>query len=136
MVKLKRKIVMIDSSIEEKKIKVLPILGTILITIILLIIGYIIYKNIKPYMTAVKIDNVAGKKTFVTKCNNKDYIIIGKDKSYTMSLTNDNCEKNYYEGTVIIKENKILFNEQITGIIDNDYNILINNTIFKKDNNE
>ena len=136
MVKLKRKIVMIDSSIEEKKIKVLPILGTILITIILLIIGYIIYKNIKPYMTAVKIDNVAGKKTFVTKCNTKDYIIIGKDKSYTMSLTNDNCEKNYYEGTVIIKENKILFNEQITGIIDNDYNILINNTIFKKDNNE
>ena len=138
MVKLKNKIKPINSLREEKKEKMN--ISTIIISIsslliFLTLIILFIYKSL-PYLRATNINKIEGKKINITECNNKDYIIINKDKSYTMSLTNDDCISNHYEGTLIIKDNTIIFNNNIKGLIDNNYNIIINNKIFESDNNE
>lgn len=138
MVKLKNKIITINSlpTQEKKKISLSTII-IIFITILLLLISlYFIYKKLLPYVNAVDINKIAGKKTYITECNTKDYIIIGKDKSYSISITNNNCETKHYEGDITIKNNEIIFNDNYKGIIDNNYNIIINNNIFESDKNE
>ena len=138
MTQLKRKIKTINSLPDEEKKKVSPI--TLLIVLIILIIlgllSYFIYKRLLPYINAVNVNNIVGKKTYITKCNTKDYIIIGKDKSYSLSLTNNNCEIKHYEGNIIIKNNEVTFNNNIKGYIDNNYNIIINNNTFEDFENE
>ena len=62
---------------------------------------------------ATNINKITGKKINITECNTKDYIIINKDKTYSMNLTNNNCISNYYEGTIIIKNNEIIFTKEI-----------------------
>lgn len=138
MVILKNKIKTVSSLPPEQKKKIAPtsILITVIITIIIGLLLFITYKNTLPYINAVNIKNIVGKKTFITKCNTKDYIIIGKDKSYSLSLTNDNCETKYFEGTLTIKNNQIIFEKNITGTIDNNYNIIINNSLFESENNK
>ena len=138
MTTLKRKIKTIDSLPPEKKEKksIISILITIIIVLILSTLIYYIYIKITPYIFATNINKIVGKKINITECNTKDYIIINKDKSYTMSLTNDNCEQNYYEGDITIKNNEVIFKDNIKGLIDNNYNIIINNNIFESDKNE
>lgn len=138
MVKLKNKIKIIDSlpSTNKKNISAIKIISLLLLTIIVSTVIYILFLKIMPYLNAINVDKIAGKKINITECNTKDYIIIGKDKSYSLSLTNNNCETNYYEGTATIKNNEIIFNKNIKGIIDNNYNISINQNIFESDKNE
>lgn len=138
MVKLKNKIITVYSlpPDEKKKISVSSILITLIIVLMLIITTFSIIKETIPYIHATKIENIAGKKTFITACNTKDYIIIGIDKSYSLSLTDGNCQTHYYEGTINIKDNKITFNENISGIIDNNFNIIIKNNLFESDENE
>ena len=138
MVKLKRKIRTIDSLPfeEKKKISLTSIIISLITIITLSILGYTIYNYLIPYLNATDINKIIGKKIYITDCNTKDYIIIGKDKSYSLSLTNNNCETKHYEGTLKIKYNEIIFIENIKGVIDNNYNIIINNNIFESDNNE
>ena len=138
MVVLKNKIKIIESfpSDQKQKRSVSSIIFIILTIIILLSITYITYIKLLPYINAININNVVGKKTYNTTCNTKDYIIINKDKSYSMNLTNDNCESIYYEGNIKIKNNEIIFNKNLKGIIDSNYNIIINNNLFKNENNE
>ena len=135
---LKQKIRNIDSLpyVEKKKTNPLKIL-IILITILLItLVIYLTYNELIPYINAVNINKIVGKKTNITECNTKDYIIINKDKSYTMSLTDNNCTTNYYEGNLSIKNNIVTFSKTIKGTIDNNYNIIINNNIFEDDKNE
>ena len=138
MSKLKKKIKVIDSLPQEKKEKktIIPFIGVLLFITIILFIGYLIYTKYIPYIFATDIKKITGKKIYITNCNTKDYIIINKDKSYTMSLTNEDCIKNHYEGDIIIKYNEIYFTEQIKGYIDNNNNIIINKKIFESDKNE
>lgn len=138
MVKLKNIIKTIDSlpQEEKKKISISSILITLIIIFILIITTFFIVKEIIPYIRATKIEKILGKKIFITDCNTKDYIIIGKDKSYSLSLTDENCQNHYYEGTINIKDNKITFNKNISGLIDNNYNIIIKNNLFESDKNE
>lgn len=138
MTKLKNKIKIIESLPKEKKQKksIVSILIKIILIISMLISTYFVYKILSPYIFATNINKIIGKKTSITNCNTKDYIIINKDKSYTMSLTDNNCKQNYYEGDIIIKKNEIKFNKNIKGLIDNNYNIIINNNIFESDKNE
>ena len=109
--------------------------------------GYFIYQKLSPYIYAVKISKIAGKKTNITKCNTKDYVIINKDKSYTMSLTNETCEQTHYEGDLYTKDRSVIFEyivekdtnkaekekvkQTIIGTIDQNYDIIINNNLFK-----
>ena len=135
---LKQKIRNIDSLpyVEKKKTNPLKIL-IILITILLItLVIYLTYNELLPYINAININKIVGKKTNITECNTKDYIIINKDKSYTMSLTDNNCTTNYYEGNLSIKNNIVTFSKTIKGTIDNNYNIIINNNIFEDDKNE
>ena len=137
MKKLKPKIKIIPSlpPIPNETKKTHKIIITILIILIIIILLYITYLIITPYINSVNINKIAGKKIHITNCNTKDYIIIGKDKSYSMKLTNDNCISKNYEGNLIIKNNEIIFNDNIKGIIDNNYNIIINNNKFERENN-
>lgn len=138
MVRLKNKIKVIDSLPPEdtKKFslnKIIIILTIIITCGMVIIVGY---KLFIPYFNAVNINKIAGKKLYFTKCNTKDYIIISPDKSYSLSLTNENCETKHYEGTIIIKNNEINFDNNIKGIIDSNYNIIIKNKLFESDKNE
>ena len=138
MTTLKSKIKIVDSLpyVEKKKTNPLKIL-IILVTILLItLVIYLTYNRLLSYINAVNINKIVGKKTNITECNTKDYIIINEDKSYTMSLTDNNCTTNYYEGNLSIKNNIITFNKTIKGTIDNNYNIIINNNIFEDDKNE
>lgn len=138
MTTLKSKIKTVDSLpyIEKKKTNPLKILIILVIILLITLVIYLTYNELSPYFNAVNINKIVGKKTNITKCNTKDYVIINKDKSYTMNITNDNCEKEYYEGNITIKSNNIIFNNNITGKIDNNYNIIINNKIFESEKNE
>lgn len=136
MAKLKNKIKIINSLPPEKKEKVsiTSIIIILIIVIILLLTGYFVYQNILPYINATNINKIKGKKINITECNTKDYIIINEDRSYTMSLTNNNCEIKYYEGNITIINNEITFDKTLKGIIDSNYNIVINDSIFKNEN--
>lgn len=138
MTTLKSKIIRVDSLpyVEKKKTNSLKALIILVIILIITLVIYLIYNRLLPYINAVNINKITGKKTNITECNTKDYIIINKDKSYTMSLTDNNCNTNYYEGNITIKSNNIIFNDSITGKIDNNYNIIIDNNIFEDDKNE
>lgn len=138
MTTLKKKIKIIDSLPPENKEKksIISILIYITITLVILTIGYLIYTQLIPYIFATDINKITGKKTTITECNTKDYIIINKDKSYTMGLTNNDCEQQHFEGDIIIKNNEIIFNKSIKGKIDNNNNIIINNNLFESENNE
>lgn len=136
----------------KKKISPIKILITLILIIIFFIAIYFIYNTVTPYINAIKINKIIGKKTFITECNTKDYIIINLDKSYSMKLTNDDCETTNYEGNIIIKNNEIYFkyketinknnkektiNKKIKGTIDTkNYNIIINNNEFESEKNE
>lgn len=138
MTTLKSKIITVDSLpyVEKKKTNPLKILIILVIILLITLVIFLIYNRSLPYINAVNIDKITGKKTNITECNTKDYIIINKDKSYTMSLTDNNCNTNYYEGNITIKSNNVIFNNSITGKIDNNYNIMIDNKIFESDKNE
>lgn len=138
MVTLKKKIKVIESLPPEdnKKTSTGKIIATFITIFIFSILIFIGYKLLVPYFNAVDINKIVGKKINITKCNTKDYIIISKDKSYSLSLTNENCETKHYEGTITIKNNEINFNNNIKGIIDNNYNIIINNKLFESGKNE
>lgn len=138
MTTLKSKIIRVDSLpyVEKKKTNPLKILIILVIILLITLVIFLIYNRSLPYINAVNIDKITGKKTNITECNTKDYIIINKDKSYTMSLTDNNCNTNYYEGNITIKSNNVIFNNSITGKIDNNYNIIIDNKIFESDKNE
>ena len=154
MTNLKRKIKTIPS-LPNKLKKKKPFIKVLNLTISILALGSGLFIGIKlllPYINAVKIEKIEGKKISYTKCNTKDYVIINKDKSFNMQLTDSNCKKIYYEGNISIKNNVIYFkyNESIIkdnkekniekekkGIIDTtNYNISINNNIFVSDINE
>lgn len=138
MTTLKRKIKIIESLPTKKKEKksIISILASIIITLVIFTVCFIIYKQLLPYIFATNINKITGKKINITECNTKDYIIINKDKSYTMTITNHNCKQTHYEGDITIKNNEIIFNKNIKGLIDNNYNIIINNNIFESDKNE
>lgn len=138
MVKLKRKIKIIDSLPLEKKkkISIISILTTIILVLIISTIIYFCYIKITPYIKAVDINKISGKKINITECNTKDYVIINKDKSYSLLLTDNKCNQKHYEGNIIVKNNNIIFNKKIEGLIDNNYNIIINNNLFESDKNE
>lgn len=134
MVKLKKRIITKESLPEEKKI--IPITTIIISILIILIIGVIFtFSIIKllPYINAVDINKITGKKIHITECNTRDYIIISADKTYSISITNNLCETKKFEGDITIKNNEIIFNDNIKGYIDNNYNIIINNNIFESD---
>lgn len=138
MTTLKSKIKTVDSLpyVEKKKTNPLKILIILVIILLITLVIYLTYNELLPYFNAVNINRIVGKKTNITECNTKDYIIINKDKSYTMNITNDNCDSEYYEGNITIKSNNIIFNNNITGKIDNNYNIIINNKIFESETDE
>lgn len=138
MVKLKKKIKVIESLPPEdnKKISISKIIANFITTIIFGILIFVGYKLLTPYFNAVDINKILGKRININECNIKDYIIISSDKSYSLSLTNNSCETKHYEGTIIIKNNEINFDNNIKGIIDNNYNIIINNKLFESDKNE
>lgn len=138
MIKLKSKIRVVDSLPQEKKNKIslISILIIIIITLVIVTISYLIYSELIPFIFATDINKITGKKINITECNTRDYIIINSDKSYIMSLTNENCEVKLYEGNLKIKNNNIIFNDNITGLIDNKYNIIINNNLFESDKDE
>lgn len=136
MVKLKNKIITVDSLPQNNKIPSSNILITIISLLILIVISFLLIKTLIPYITATDINKITGKKIFITECNTKDYLIISKDKSYSLSITNNNCDIIHYEGNIIIKNNVIIFNKNLKGYIDKNYNIIINNNIFKSDKNE
>lgn len=138
MTTLKSKIKIVDSLpyVEKKKTNPLKILIILVIILIITLVIYLTYNRLLSYINAVNINKIVGKKTNITECNTKDYIIINDDKSYTMSLTDNNCITNYYEGNLSIKSNTITFTKTIKGTIDNNYNIIINNNIFEDDKNE
>lgn len=135
MVTLKRKIKVIESLPPEdnKKNAASNLISIFIIIIILGILIFIGYKLLMPYFNAVDINKIIGKRINITKCNTKDYIIINQDKSYSLSLTNENCETKHYEGNLKIKNNEIIFENSIKGIIDNNYNIIINNNLFESE---
>lgn len=135
MTTLKKKIKIIPSLPENKENKKSnsQMLITIIIFILLLSGGYLVYINLLPYINAININNITGKKIFINDCNTKDYIIISSDKSYSIQLTNENCEAKHYEGSLKIKNNEIIFNNDIKGIIDSEYNIIINDNKFESE---
>ena len=135
MVKLKRRIKKIDSLPPKKKNFSIDKLIFILITIIILMFsGYITYVKLLPYINSVNINRIKGKKVYYSDCNTKDYVIINKDKSYSLSITDDECNTKYYEGNVIIKYREITFNKILKGLINDDYNIIINDKTFEAEN--
>ena len=138
MRKLKTKIKVINSLPKENSndLPLSKLLKYLIFITILLIIIVIIYGKALPYLFSMDINKITRKKVNYTECNTKDYIIIGKDKTYSLSLTDDSCQTDYYEGSFYIKSNNIIFDNKMTGIIDNKYNITINDELFKDDTNE
>ena len=138
MVKFKKKIKIVNSlpDKEKRKVSISNVLITTIICVLIVLLGFILFKYLYPYVTSVNINNIVGKKTYINDCNLKDYVIIEKDKSFSMSLTNNKCKTKYYEGNIEIKGNNITFNKNITGIITSDYNIIINNNKFESEKNE
>ena len=137
MNKLKKKIISVEPlPNDNKKIEPTKIITTIIIIIIFSLIAFFVYIKLLPVINGVNINRIKGKRAFITTCNTKDYVIIAKDKTYSLSLTNDNCEPKYYEGTISIENRVITFNKKISGIIDDDYNIIINNNKFEVENGE
>ena len=138
MMKLKRKIKKINS-LPYKKQNNIP-LSKILYFLMYFTVGTIIvivfYIQLIPLVNSVNISKIIGKRIYYTDCNTKDYIIIGKDKSYSLSITDNECDTKYYEGTLKIKSNTIIFNKKIVGKIDNNYNIYINDNLFKEEKDE
>lgn len=131
MIQLKKKIKTIPSLPPKIKEKTNFIGLLMLIPLLTLIILGIYF--VKPYINAVDIKYITGKKTAITECNTKNYIIINKDKSYSMELTNHDCKTQYYEGSLIIKNNEIIFEKNLSGFIDKEYNIRINNITFERE---
>ena len=132
MVKLKNKIKTINSLPDIKKeFPTKKVIGLLCFLVILIPSLYIGYIKILPYINSVNINKIIGKRVYYSDCNTKDYIIISSDKSFNLSITDNNCKTMYYEGDIVIKNNEITFNNNISGIIDNDYNIIINNNIFE-----
>ena len=138
MTKLKKKIKVINSLPSEQKEKksIISILIVLIITLTIITCAYLVYTELIPYIYATDIEKIIGKKTNITDCNTKDYLIINDDKTYTLSLTNENCEQELYKGNIKIKNNNIIFNKNLIGIIDNKYNIIINDNLFESDKNE
>ena len=123
----------------NKKNKLKKIIATIITIILITIISYITYIQLLPYINAINIKNIIGKKIYITDCNTKDYIIINSNKTYSLKITDNNCNQNTYEGTIIIKYNEITFKndtKNIIGLIDSNYNIIINNNKYESDKNE
>ncbi len=135
MPKIKNKIKVVDSLPVEsnKKNYLKTILIALSFIIILSLIVFIVYRKFSPYINAIDVKEISGKKIFITECNTKDYIIISEDKSYTLQLTDENCNILNFEGNIVIKNNIIFFDKNLTGTIDKDYNIIINDNIFKND---
>ena len=132
MIKLKKNIVKIDSlPLDNKKNTPLKIIFFLFILFTISIISYIIYNKTISLTKTININDIKGKKIYLTDCNTKDYLIIGKDKSFSLSITDNNCNTNYYEGNIIIKKNIIYFTNGIEGTIDDNYNIIINGNILK-----
>ncbi len=136
MTKIKKRIRVIPSlpPEEKEKVNIVNVLIVFIIIIGLALAGFIAYKKLLPYLNAVDVKKIAGKKVFLNECNIKDYVIISTDKSYTLSLTDNECNTKNYSGDVLIKDNKIYFNDSLYGLIDNNFNIIINNNIFKAEN--
>ena len=132
---LKTKIKVVDSlpPVEKKKFSIIKFLITLIVLLIIGIGIYFLFNSLIPYIKAVKIDKIEGKRIYHNECNTLDYITISPDKSFTMELYNDDCEKKYYEGDLIIKNNEIIFNDNIKGIIDSNYNIVIDSKLFEKE---
>ena len=132
MIKLKKNIVKIDSLPSDSKKNIsLKIIFFLFILFTIAIISYIIYNKTISLTKTININDIKGKKIYLTDCNTKDYLIIGKDKSFSLNITDNNCNTNYYEGNIIIKKNIIYFTNGIEGTIDDNYNIIINGNIFK-----
>ena len=132
MIKLKKNIVKIDSlPSDSKKNTPLKIIFFLFILFTIAIISYIIYNKTISLTKTIDINDIKGKKIYLTDCNTKDYLIIGKDKSFSLNITDNNCNTNYYEGNIIIKKNIIYFTNGIEGTIVDNYNIIINGNIFK-----
>ena len=149
MTKLKNKIRNIPPLPNKIKKKTSPIKIILTIPFIIsMFIGlYFTLKQIYPYINAVKINKIIGKKISTTECNTLEYIIINIDKTYSMKITDENCNINELNGNIIIKNNIIYFQYEETinnkiikkekqGIIDKNYNILINNNTFMSEKNE
>ena len=135
MIKLKKRIKVIESLPKEKKkqLSIISILSILLICFLIGFLAYYLYSRFLPTLNSINIKNISGKKVNITKCNTKDYIIIEKDKTYAMSITNEMCEVKYYEGQLKIYNNEIIFNKNIKGIISSDYNIIVNGALFEKE---
>lgn len=132
MVKLKNKIRVIDSLPPEKKNKfsILKLLGILIFLVCIFLSGLFAYKSITPYLNAIDIKYIVGKKVYLSECNTKDYVIIGKDKSYSMTITDEKCNIKNLDGDIVIKDNKVFFDKYLVGMIDNNYNIIINGNLF------
>ena len=112
MTTLKPKIKRINSlppEIKQKK-SFIDIFIPLIFIFVLLSIGYFLYKELHPYFNAIDIKKISGKKTYISECNTKNY-----------------------EGNLKIKNNEIIFDNNMKGYIDNNYNIKINDKLFKSE---
>lgn len=135
MTTLKPKIKRINSlppEIKEKK-SFIDIFIPLVFIFVLLSIGYFLYKELLPYFNAINIKKISGKKTYISECNTKNYIIIGNDKTYSLEISDEECNTKNYEGNLKIKNNEIIFDNNMKGYIDNNYNIKINDKLFKSE---
>ena len=135
MTTLKPKIKRINSlppEIKEKK-SFIDIFIPLVFIFVLLSIGYFIYNELLPYFNAIDIKKISGKKTYISKCNTKNYVIIGNDKTYSLEISDEECNTKNYEGNLKIKNNEIIFDNNMKGYIDNNYNIKINDKLFKSE---
>lgn len=135
MTTLKPKIKRINSlppEIKEKK-SFIDIFIPLVFIFVLLSIGYFLYKELLPYFNATDIKKISGKKTYISECNTKNYIIIGNDKTYSLEISDEECNTKNYEGNLKIKNNEIIFDNNMKGYIDNNYNIKINDKLFKSE---
>ncbi len=135
MTTLKPKIKRINSlppEIKEKK-SFIDIFIPLVFIFILLSIGYFLYKELLPYFNAIDIKKISGKKTYISECNTKNYVIIGNDKTYSLEISDEECNTKNYEGNFKLKNNEIIFDNNMKGYIDNNYNIKINDKLFKSE---
>ncbi len=135
MTTLKPKIKRINSlppEIKQKK-SFIDIFIPLIFIFVLLSIGYFLYKELHPYFNAIDIKKISGKKTYISECNTKNYVIIGNDKTYSLEISDEECNTKNYEGNLKIKNNEIIFDNNMKGYIDNNYNIKINDKLFKSE---
>ena len=135
MTTLKTKIKRINSlppEIKEKK-SFIDIFIPLVFIFVLLSIGYFLYKELLPYFNAIDIKKISGKKTYISECNTKNHVIIGNDKTYSLEISDEECNTKNYEGNLKIKNNEIIFDNNMKGYIDNNYNIKINDKLFKSE---